>query len=84
MLNALTFMCLAFFRTHISSNKTLQLLLDSFKLIMNQYLSATVFKLIRVGLTMVGSSFNDTHLVVKNSLKSNKHYIILFLFMKYL
>ena len=35
------------------------------------YLSSTGFKSIRAGLTMHGSSFNDTHLVAKDSLKLN-------------
>ena len=55
-----------FFRTHTFGDKTLQLSLHLSKLIVN-----VGFKSIRVGLTKHSSSFNDTHLVTKNSLKLN-------------
>ena len=69
MLNALTFTSFVSFGTHIFDDKTLELPVHISKLIINgQYLSSTGFKLIRVGLTMHGSTFEDRHLVGKDSI----------------
>ena len=57
ILNALTFISLNSFGTNIFGDKTLKVLVHLFKLIMNDYLSSTGFKSIRVCLTMHGSSF---------------------------
>ena len=52
------------FGTHICGEKTLQLPVNLFKLIMNgYYLSSLGFIPIRVGLTIHGSSFKNSHLV---------------------
>ena len=62
-------MSFASLETHIFVDKfstTLQLSLHLSRLIMNgKQLSLTGFKLIRIGLAMHKSSFNDTHLVEK-------------------
>ena len=71
----LSFMSFVSFGTHIFGNKTLQLPMHLFKLIMNgKYLSSTVSYQIRVGLTRHGSSFKNRHFVqscAKDSLKLN-------------
>ena len=53
------------FGMHIFGDKTLQLPVHLFKLIMNgSYLSSLGLILIRVGLTMHGSSFKNTFCLV--------------------
>ena len=75
ILNALKFMYFVTFGTHTFGDKTLQLLMQLSKLLMNgYYLSSTGLKSKRVGLAKHGSSFKNIHFVwlrAKDSLKLN-------------
>ena len=62
------------FGTHNFGDKTLQLPLQLFELMMNKYLSSEGFISAGVGLTMHGSSLENRHFVqsrAKDSLKLN-------------